>query len=131
MNWFWKETQKYFFIHFDEVDRLIDYLLPVSDGLDLVTAGKFYAFWKMLREVMLTPTFIYCSGRTSFLYALGKGFYRDVGLHSGNGITKCLLLDTLKANHIESILRKSSVQCAADAQTQLALEIYDQTGGVG
>lgn len=88
LNWFKEKYNRSFFIHYDEVD----YILQVPPAIlydaafEIEGANRFYHFWTFIHSVTLTGNFLYISGRSVFLYAFGKGLYRRPGLVSP-GIT--------------------------------------------
>ncbi len=78
---FAKKHNTSFFIHFDEVDLVLKALPAVSyEGVDV--ARRFYDFWAKIDPILRTLNFLYCSGRSAVLYAMGKGLYHSVGIES-------------------------------------------------
>lgn len=54
---------------------------------------------------MFTGGFVYCSGRSPYLYYLRKVFFKPHTRFSSGTFAKCILLNTLKEEHIENILK--------------------------
>jgi hypothetical protein len=98
-----------------------------SEGLD--AAKRFYDFWTVICPILLPGNFLYCSGRSAYLYALGKGLYHSHGFVSP-GKNKCLLLDTLKENHIQGIFNKFLKIEDSETIKYLASLLYQRTNGV-
>jgi hypothetical protein len=81
MNEFSNRHKTKFFIHFDEVDAILE-TQPAVDSEGLPAAERFYGFWKRIDPILGTGNFLYCSGRSAILYALGKGLYTSRNLIS-------------------------------------------------
>lgn len=87
VSWFSEKHNQIFFIHFDEVDVILE-AQPAVKSERLPAAERFYQFWQLVHPMLLKGNFLYCSGRSAILYALGKGLYQSLGLISPgkNGI---------------------------------------------
>lgn len=78
---FQTQRKTHFFFHFDEVDS-ITHLSPQVNGTNLQTVTRYYKFWELIQPIMRVGSFVYCSGRSSLLYALGRKMYHSQGLDS-------------------------------------------------
>jgi hypothetical protein len=103
---FASKYSKHFFIHIDEFDEILSCPPSLSEKtLSYEAITRFYRLWKLMDRITRTTgiTF-YCSGRTSLLYALGKGKYPTI---RSPGQAVCVLLDVLHENHIRQYLLDS------------------------
>jgi hypothetical protein len=96
-------SQKYgliFFIHFDEVDKILQFSPPIYNSLSLVAAKRYYEFWQLITNIIFTTgSTVYCSGRSALLFSLGKGLYHTFDLSSPSKVT-AILLDTFKIDTV-------------------------------
>ena len=75
------------YLHFDELDQLFN-VEPRVGNQQLESLERLYEFWTLIHGVIQDGNLVYCTGRTSYLYALGKHLYEDVvqrspGISSG------------------------------------------------
>lgn len=85
------------FVHFDELDSIF---LP-TDSND-IQLNKLYLFWNQIHVILTRQHFLYCSGRTSLLLAIGK---TGKSSNRSPGKNICLLLDTLKVDHLKELFK--------------------------
>ncbi len=90
---------------------------------------RFNDFWFAIIDILKAGHFVYCSGRSTILFNLGCGKYKDFPSPSS---VDYLLFGTLKPHNIKSILNQSPQFIAIKEQirNQLADFIYDKTSGV-
>jgi hypothetical protein len=84
LAWFTKKYHKTFFVHFDEVDLILNVApsLTRDEIIGIEAAKRFYDFWRLTHPIILTGNFLYVSGRSVFLYSYGKGLYRNYAFKS-------------------------------------------------
>lgn len=121
LHWFSEKCKKTFFIHFDEVDAILEVppKLERDEVVGIEAAKRFYDFWTFTHSIILTGNFLYATGRFVFHYDLLRSSY-----------STCLLLDTLKPQHLDNILAQNPGIEDADTRQYLALLLYNRTGGV-
>ena len=134
--WFSKKYDKTFFVHFDEVDTILCVPPMITrDEVIGMRAFRFLEFWGLIHPIILSSNFLYVSGRSAF----GKGLYHSSGLMSPGirssdnnlqGANTCLLLDTLKPQHIENILAENPGIEDVETRKYLASLLYYRTAGV-
>src|SRR5690606_32482332 len=81
------------FVHFDEIDNIIWYPTP-TDNTPLAKARQYYEFWNLIHPILLSGNLLYITGRSSYLYALGQGWYQIEDSHSPCSV-QCILLNVL------------------------------------
>jgi hypothetical protein len=105
---FSKHYEQSLFLHFDEIDLLLSNIAPAltADFQPLLAIQRLYSFWTYLTPV-LYDSMVYCSGRTSLLYALGRHLYESQGIISPLSQSQCILLQPFKFHHILKLVCKA------------------------
>lgn len=130
IEYFYVKYSRALFIHFDEVDKILEIEPKIQQSDDEQSIKRFYQFWTLINPILYRGGFLYCSGRSPYLYYLGKGLYIKSGLTSP-GAARCILLDTLKQEHIERILQDTNPAISnQDTRKKLSEIIYQRTSGV-
>jgi hypothetical protein len=84
-----KKYSKDLFIHFDEVDLILDILPKIEpNGEKNKSITRFYQFWELINPIVFTGGFVYCSGRSPYLYYLGKDFFKPHTRFSSGTVAK-------------------------------------------
>eukprot|EP01124_Arcella_intermedia_P015150 TRINITY_DN21666_c0_g1_i1.p1 TRINITY_DN21666_c0_g1~~TRINITY_DN21666_c0_g1_i1.p1 ORF type:complete len:722 (+),score=113.90 TRINITY_DN21666_c0_g1_i1:292-2166(+) len=122
-------TKKRFFFHVDEIDLILDSLHKHNRTNSIDEVSTYYKFWKdVVFQCFLTGNQCYVSGRSSFLYTLSKGYYKQENLRSPC-ICKARTLDPLSQTNIKEImihLKRFSME-----EVELLSErIYTITAGI-
>lgn len=112
------------------MDAILHFAPAVKDSQGLDAINRFYEFWKIITPILQRGHFVYCSGRSTILLNLGQGKYNSQS-YSSPTRTEAILFDTLKENHIESIISQKFAQHLDQTiQKNLAEIIFRRTGGV-
>jgi hypothetical protein len=112
-----------FLLHFDEIDAWCPCdTLPAS----------FYKLWNdHLQPILTNQYLVYCSGRSSHLYQIGKQLFHPEYVSPQNSAVVCLVLDTLRKEHIAAIFQRLAKKFFREEDFDEAMrEIYESTGGV-
>jgi hypothetical protein len=128
---FSKHYSRALFLHFDEIDLLLSNIAPAltADTPPLVSVNRLYKFWKFLTPA-LYDSMVYCSGRTSLLYALGRHLYEDKGITSPLSQSRCILLKPLKFRQILSLAHAARPDLNDEKCRRLAEQILFYTRGI-
>ena len=103
VKYFKDKYQKMLFIHFDETDLIREFPPKIPVTSDSAAVARYYDFWGLIDPITRsTGCTCYCSGRSPILYLLGKSLFKSFKSPSAS---LCLLLDTLKVEHIETYLQ--------------------------
>lgn len=96
---FMKTTKQRFFFHFDEVDHIKQVSPPITSGdFSVEVVKRYYDFWVAIQPILRSGNFIYCSGRSSILYSLGRGWFQSIGLISN--MLALVMFHTFKLNFV-------------------------------
>jgi hypothetical protein len=103
-NHFSNRYKKYYFVHLDEVDKIMD-IQPRVSNVRIEAATRYSKFWDDINQIMSSNASLYCSGRSTLLYMLcqlGKGKFQNI--RNSLAAATCMLLTPLKEEHISQIL---------------------------
>ena len=119
------------FLHWDEIDLLLSNIAPAitADSQPLLAITRLYSFWTYLTPVLF-DTMVYCSGRTSLLYALGRHFYESKGITSPLSQSQCILLQPFKFHHILKLVCTARPDLPEKQRRRLAEQIFFHTKGI-
>lgn len=129
VQFFSEKYKRLIFVHFDEVDLILNVKPEIDKNNQDMCTQRFYKFWDLIHRILMKGNLLYCSGRSPYLYYLGRGYYHtDKSSSPGNAY--CILLDTLKEDNIEGILQVNPAIPDKSIRQQLAKMIYQVTSGV-
>lgn len=119
------------FLHFDEIDLLLSQIAPVlTSKSDAITAiSRLHEFWTLLTPILFDSP-VYCSGRTSILYALGRHMYNNQGITSPFSQSKCILLKPFEYHHVLKLVRSARSDLTEKESGRLAQQIFSYTNGI-
>lgn len=77
---FMRQRERRFFFHFDEIDDItaIKPAVPPHTGQNEAEVVRYYTFCSALLPILRIGSFVYCSGRSAILYAIGRGWFSNI-----------------------------------------------------
>lgn len=127
-----REFRGRYFIHFDELDYILEFAPQVRKESYLGAVKRFAQFWHLIYPILLCGHFVYCSGRSSHLYFLAEDLYSSYGLKVP-GHCVCIILNPLKSENILSMLHNPFSELknmSKDNKRLLSEMIFTKTNGI-
>lgn len=86
---FMQKRQRSFFFHFDEMDEIRSIRPAVSlNNQDEHVVERYYTFCAAMQSILRIRSFVYCSGRSAILYALGRGWFSHIPIVANVKLSK-------------------------------------------
>ena len=89
-------TKCNFFIHVDEIDMLLTVGHEV-DPQSIAAVRRLYSAWEQVNLMMTkTRSFAFFSGRSSLVFSIGEGLYKQYGISPTDKVARHIILPNLQ-----------------------------------